>query len=219
MLSCSPVGSFEIVSLVIFWSELRADVYRTSTWVAWKTLEEFDKDMGQAIQATTENKELAKGWSEAMRLYPLEDPLPELKKTMREQRLGKGEPKAATGSDKIKRKGTPLVKNPPGPRVEETDDEEPEDLFVQQGSSTSQRIKKEPGDLAAFADMRVFERSTDSTRSDTEQPHKKSRLDALGRSSMRASNPLGANPRGLDLRHLSMSRATPASGLNETVVE
>ena len=219
MLSCSPVGSFEIVSLVVFWSELRADVYRTSTWVAWKTLEEFDKDMGQAIQATTKNKELAKGWSEAMHLYPLEDPLPELKKTMREQRLGKGEPKAATGSDKPKRKGTSMFKNPPSPHVEEVDDEEPEDLFVQQASSTGQRIKKEPGDLAAFADMSVFERSTDTTRSDSEQPHKKSRLDTLGRSSMRPSTPLGASPQGLDLRHMSLSRATPASGLNKVVVE
>ena len=219
MLSCSPVGSFEIVSLVVFWSELRADVYRTSTWVAWKTLEEFDKETGQAIQATTRNKELAKGWSEAMRLYSLEDPLPELKKTMREQRLGKGEPKAATGSDKIKRKGTPLFKNPPNPRVEEVDDEEPEDLFVQQGSSTGQRIKKEPGDLASFADMSVFERSTDLTRSDSEQPHKKSRLDTLGRSSMRPSTPFGAIPQGASSKRISMSRAKSASGLNEIVVE
>ena len=219
MLSCSPVGGSKIVSLVVFWSELRADVYRTSTWVAWRTLEEFDKEMGQAIQATTRNKELAKGWSEAMRLYPLEDPLPELKKTMREQRLGKGEPKAATGSDKIKRKGTPLFKNPPSPRGEEVDDEEPEDLFAQQGTSTGQRIKQEPGDLAAFADMSVFERSTDLTRSDSEQPNKKSRLDTLGRSSMRPSAPLRASTHDLGPRHMSLSRATPASGPNKVVNE
>lgn len=219
MLSCSPVGTIEIVSIIVSCSELRADVYRTSTWVPWKMLEEFDKEMGQAIQASTGNEELAKGWGQAMLLDALEDPLPELKKIIRQQRLGKGGPKAPIGSKKIKRKGTPLFKHPLSPRVEEVDDEEPEDLFVQQGSSTSRQIKKEPGDLASFADMSVFERSTDPTRSDSEQPNKKSRLDALGRSSMRPSTPLRATTQGLTSRNMSMSRATPALGLNKIVVE
>ena len=194
-------------------------MYRTSTWVPWKILEEFDKEIGQAIHASTMNEELAKGWSEAMRLYALEDPLPELKNIIRQQRLGKAEPKARTGSDKAKRKGTPLFKNPPSPRVEQVDDEEPDDLCVQQGSSTGQRIKKEPGDLASFADMSVFERSIDLTRSDSEHPHKKSRLDTLGRSSMRPSTPLGTILQGACSKRISMSRAKSASGLNETVVE
>ncbi len=153
-----------------------------------------------------------------MRLYALEDPLPELKKTIRQQRLGKGGPKAPTGSDdieKIKRKGTSLFKYPPSPRVEAVDDEEPEDLFVRQESSTGHRIKKEPGDLASFADTGVRERSTDLTRSDSEQPNKKSRLDALGRSSMRPSTPFRAATQSLGSRHMSLSRATPASSLKK----
>ena len=157
-----------------------------------------------------------------MRLYALEDPLPELKKSIRQHRLGRGAPKAATGSDdveKIKRKGTPLFKYPPGPRVEEVDDEEPEDLFVQQGSSTGHRIKKEPDDLASFADMGVCERSTDLTRSDSEQPHKKTRLDALGRSSVLPSTPFRPVTQSLVSRHMSMSRATPASSLQKEVDE
>ena len=157
-----------------------------------------------------------------MRLYALEDPLPELKKSIRQQRLGRGGPKAPTGSDdveKIKRKGTPLFKYPPSPRVEAVDDEEPEDLFVRQESGSSQKIKKEPGDLASFADMGVCERSTDLTRSDSEQPNKKSRLDALGRSSMRPSTPLRAATQDLSSRNMSTSRGTPASSLKKEVDE
>lgn len=102
-----------------------------------------------------------------MLLDALENPLPELKKIIRQQRLGNGGPKAPIGGKEIKRKGAPLFKHPLNPRVEAVDDEKPKDLFFQQGSNTSQQIKKEPGDLASFADMSIFERSTDLTRSNS----------------------------------------------------
>ena len=199
-------------------------MYPTSTWVSKKILEPFDKEVGEVIQASTTNSELAQGWSEAMRLYALEDPLPELKKTIRQRRLerSKLKPKAPTGIDdvgSVKRKGTPLFKYPPSPRVEEVDDEEPEDLFVRQESSIGHRIKKEPSDLASFANMDVDELSTDLTRSDSEQPQKKSRLDALGRSSMRPSTPLRAATQGLISRYVSTDRATPGSNLEKKVDE
>ena len=213
MLSCSPTGTNEIVSHGVFWSKLRANMYGTSTWISRKALEQFDLEMGQAIQASTGNEKLSQGWGEAMRLYELEDPLPELKRIIRQDRLEKAKPKSSTMSDgvgKLKRKGTPLCKYPPSPLVEEVDDEEPEDLFVRQGGGTGQRIKREPSDLASFADMSVFERSTNLTRSDSEQPNKKSRLNTLGRSSVRPPTPLRKSRR-LSLTHTSMNQATPAS--------
>ena len=179
-------------------------------------------DVGQVIQASTTNSLLAQGWREAIRLYALEDPLPELKKTIRKQRLGRGGSKAPTGSDdneKIKRKGTPLFKYPPGYSTEEVDDEEPDDLFIRRESSTGHRIKKEPSESAAFADMGACERFTDLTGSDSEQPKKKSRLDAFGRSSMRPSTPFRAATQGLSSRPMSMSCATPLSGLKKEVNE
>ena len=211
-------------------------MYGISTWISWKALEEFDLEMGQAIQASTSNKKLAQGWSEAMRLYELEDPLPELKRVIRQDRLEKAKPKSSAMSDgveKLKRKGTPLFKDPPFPRVppplprvlppfprvEDVDDEEPGDLIIQQGGIIRQPIKKEPGDSASFADMSVIERSTDLTRSDSEQPNKKSRLDTLGRSSMRPSTPLRPTPRDLSSRHMSLSRAAPASSLEKIIDE
>ncbi len=206
------------MSFSLFWFELRSDIYPKSTWVSWKILEQFDMEVGQVIQASATNPLLAQSWREAMHLYALEDRLPELKKAIRQQRLGKGGPRAPTSSDdieKIKRKGTPLTKYPPGYSMEEADDEEPDDLFVRQESSTGYRIKKEPSDLASFADMGACERSTDLTGSDSEQPKKKTRLDALGRSSMRPSTPLRAATQGLSSRHMSMSRATPVSGLKK----
>ena len=197
-------------------------MYPKSTWVPRKILELFDKEVGRVIRASTTNSKLAHGWEEALHLYAFEDPLPELKKAIHQQKLDRLEQKVPTGSDDVvkpKRKGTSSSKYPPSPRVEEVDDEEPEDLFVRQESSTGHRIKKEPVDLASFADMGVWERSTDLTGSDSEQPKKKSRLDALGRSSTRPSTPLRAATQGLKARHMSMSRATPASSLEKKVHE
>lgn len=205
-------------------------MWGTSTWISWKALDEFDLEMGQVIQASTGNEKLAQGWSEAMRLYEFEDPLPELKRIIRQDRLEKAKPKSSAMSDgveKLKRKGTPLFKCPPLPRVlpplprvEDVDDEEPGDLVIQQGGRIRQpKIKKEPSDSASFADMSVFERSTDLTRSDSEQPNKRSRLDTLSRSSMRPTTPLRATPRDLSSRHMSMKQATPASIKEEIIDE
>ena len=169
--------------------------------------------MGEGIRDSTKTPLLAQGCREAMRLYAMEDPLPELKKAIHKQRLERGHPKVPIGSDGIannKRKGSPLTKYPCS--MEQSDDEEPEACGFQRESSTGHKIKKEPRESGFFADMNVFEGSTDLTGSDSEQPHKKSRLDAVGRSSVRPSTPLRAATQGMSSR-MSMSRATPASSI------
>ena len=168
--------------------------------------------IGEGIRDSTKTPLLAQGCREAMRLYAMEDPLPELKKAIHKQRLERGHPKISIGSDdiaNIKRKGNPLSKNPCS--MEQSDDEEPEACGFHQESSAAHKIKEEPRESGLFVDMNVFEGSTDLTRSDSEQPHKKSRLDTLGRSSMRPSTPLRAATQGMSSGHMSMSRATPAS--------
>ena len=63
--------------------------------------------------------------------------------------------------------------------MDETDDEEPKAGGLQQRSSTSNNIKKEPRESSSFHDMNAGEASTDIRGSNSEQPEKKSRLDEM----------------------------------------
>lgn len=191
-----------------------------STWVVRKELHRFENELGEGYTKSTDNPLHAQGWRQAIRLYALTNPLPELKKAVHQQRLERGHPKAPTGIDEIaniKRKGTPLSKY--SRIVEESDDEEPEAWSVRQQSSTGDKIKKEPGESGIFTNMNVGEASTDLTTSNSEQPQKKSRLDTLGRSSTRPSTPLRAATQGLSSTHMAMDRATPALALKVMIDE
>ena len=176
--------------------------------------------MGEGIGDSTKTPLLAQGCREAMRLYAMDDPLPELKKAIHKQRLERGHPKVPIGSDdiaNIKRKGSPLSKYPCS--MEQSDDEEPEACGFPQESSIGYKIKKEPRESGFSMDKSVFEGSTDLTGSDSEQPHKKTRLNTLGRSSMRPSTPLRAATQGMSPGHMSTSRATPAPSTKNIIDE
>lgn len=100
--------------------------------------------------------------------------------------------------------------------MDETDDEEPKAGFLQQGSNTSHRIKKEPGESDSVIDISANDGSNDLEDLELEQPEKKSRVDTLGRSSRRPSTPstqVRVGTQTLSSRRMSMSRATPASAL------
>ena len=194
-------------------------MYSSSTWLVRQKLQQFENDLAQAIRETTKNPLLTQGYHEAFRLHTLDDPLPDVKKAIHQLRLGRGHPKGSTGSDDIanvKRKGTPLSKY--SCSIEETDDEEPKAWGFRQ-SSTSDTIKKEPGVSCSFANMNAGDVSIDLKGLDSDQAQKKSRLDTLGRSSMRTSTPLRAGTQNLTSRRTSMSRATPVSSIKEIVDE
>ena len=183
-------------------------------------MHQFDIDLAQAISETTSSPLLAQAYREAFRLLALDDPLPDVKKAVRQLRRERGHPKGFIGSDdiaNIKRKGIPLSKC--SQSMEECDDEEPEAWFVGQGSSTGQTIKKEADESSLVIDMNAGDGFTDTRTSTSGQPQKKSRLDTLDCSSMRTSAPLKAHTQNLTSECMPVSRATPASSVKEIVDE
>ena len=198
------------MSFVVFQSDLQADAYLTSTWIVREKLHLFETDLGEAFTLSTKNPLHAQAWREAIRLYGLRDPLPDLKQAILQQRSEKGHPKASTGCDNIlniKRKGTPMCKN--SYSMDETDDEEPKAGGFQQRSSTSNNIKKEPRESSSFNDMNAGECSTDIRGLNSEQPEKKSRLNEMNSSSVMPSTTPRAGSQSQMSFHMSKHRDTP----------
>ena len=171
-----------------------------STWAPWKLLEQFDRDIGQVIQISTSNSPLARAWDEAIRLLAKEDPLLELKEKIRLYRLERSSSKARGEDVDVelpKRKGTPTFRYPPGSIREEADDDESDELFLRPGCSAGVMVKEEPSDSHCFANLDEYDRRRDSFYLESGHSRKKSRLDAVGRFSMRPSLPSKSATPGL----------------------
>ena len=101
----------------------------------------------------------------------------------------------------LKRKGIPKSKYPSGYRDEEMDDEEPEDLFLPQGTPAGPKIKRESINSMSSEDMDALYDDADPPYPLSSQSSKRSKLDLSGRFSTRPSTKTLATPVPSSVRH------------------
>ncbi|KAL2043924.1 hypothetical protein N7G274_003444 [Stereocaulon virgatum] len=160
-------------------------------WTPWKFLEPLDRDIGQAICISTTNPELAEAWREALFYQWRDDALSyfgeRFQRELSERSHSKASIAAAPEERKRKRKGLTDFKYSPGHCMQEVDDEESSDLFVQEENNPTPKIKQEISDPTSSAEMEALYEDNDITTSP--KPFgKKTKTNAAGQSYVPPAN-------------------------------